>query len=102
MAARETRRCLPPTHAPQRHSQRYGRECVMGVTKIEGLVPMKEHVIAADIGRYPVLPPQSFAYNLMQINIGSIVMSEIGSDVIVSPGYVEFTCLVDRCHPRFL
>ncbi len=74
----------------------------MGVTKAEGLVPMKEHVIAADIARYLVLPPQAFAYNPMRINIGSIVMSQVEEEVIVSPDYVVFACRPERCHPHFL
>lgn len=85
-----------------RNGSRYGRDRVMGVTKAAGLVPMKDHVIATDISRYLVLPPQSFAYNPMRINIGSIVMSDADSDVIVSPDYVVFSCLSDRCHPHFL
>jgi type I restriction enzyme, S subunit len=89
-------------HLTARNGTRYGRERVMGVTKAEGLVPMKEHVIAVDIARYLVLPPNAFAYNPMRLNIGSIVMSEAAEDVIVSPDYVIFACLSDRCHPHFL
>src|SRR5271166_2251525 len=73
-----------------------------GVTKAEGLVPMKDHVIAADLARYLILPPYAFAYNPMRINIGSIVMSEAEEDVIVSPDYVVFACRPERCKPPFL
>jgi type I restriction enzyme S subunit len=73
----------------------------MGVTKTAGLVPMKGHVIAADISRYLILPSQGFAYNPMRINIGSIGMSSAANDVIVSPDYVVFACQPDRCHPHF-
>jgi type I restriction enzyme S subunit len=89
-------------HLTARNGVRYGRECVMGVTKAEGLVPMKDHIIAADLARYLVLPPHAFAYNPMRINIGSIVMSEAEEEVIVSPDYVVFACNRDRCDPRFL
>lgn len=86
----------------ERNGARYGRDLVMGVTKAEGIVPMREHVVAENISRYLVLPPNSFAYNPMRINIGSIAMSEHEGDVIVSPDYVVFACKEDRLHPRFL
>jgi type I restriction enzyme, S subunit len=89
-------------HLTARNGHRYGRERVMGVLKADGLVPMKEHVIAADLARYLVVPPSAFAYNPMRINIGSIVMSELDDEVIVSPDYVVFACHPDRCNPRFL
>jgi len=85
-----------------RNGDRYGRDLVMGVTKAEGIVPMREHVVAENISRYLVLPPNGFAYNPMRINIGSIAMSEHEGDVIVSPDYVVFACKEDRLHPRFL
>jgi len=85
-----------------RNGDRYGRDLVMGVTKAEGIVPMREHVVAENISRYLVLPPHGFAYNPMRINIGSIAMSEHEGDVIVSPDYVVFACKEDRLHPRFL
>lgn len=85
-----------------RNGDRYGRDLVMGVTKAEGIVPMREHVVAEDISRYLILPPNGFAYNPMRINIGSIAMSEHEGDVIVSPDYVVFACKVNKLHPRFL
>ena len=89
-------------HLTARNGVRYSRERVMGVTKAEGLVPMRDHIIAADLARYLILPPQAFAYNPMRINIGSITMSEAKEEVIVSPDYVVFACRSERCHPRFL
>lgn len=86
----------------KRNGNRYGRDLVMGVTKAEGIVPMREHVVAENISRYLILPPNGFAYNPMRINIGSIAMSEHEGDVIVSPDYVVFACKEDRLHPRFL
>lgn len=85
----------------ERNGDRYGRDLVMGVTKAEGIVPMREHVVAENISRYLVLPPHGFAYNPMRINIGSIAMSEHEGDVIVSPDYVVFACKKDRLHPHF-
>jgi len=90
------------TQLTERNGDRYGRDLVMGVTKADGIVPMREHVVAEDISRYLVLPPSSFAYNPMRINIGSIAMSEHKDNVIVSPDYVVFSCKEDQLHPRFL
>ena len=85
-----------------RNGGRFGRDSVMGVNKVDGLVPMKEHVIADDIVRYLILPPSAFAYNPMRINIGSIVMSPLDDDVIVSPDYVVFACKDRFLLPHFL
>lgn len=85
-----------------RNGSRFSRDSVMGVTKADGLVPMKEHVIAEDIARYLIVPPGGFAYNPMRINIGSIAMSEFKKDVLVSPDYVVFACEAKRLVPRFL
>lgn len=79
-----------------------GRECVMGVTKAEGVVPMREQTIAADISRYKRLPPRAFAYNPMRINVGSIAMNERDEAVLVSPDYVVFACNADGLDPDYL
>ncbi|MFN3953391.1 MAG: restriction endonuclease subunit S [Pararhodobacter sp.] len=79
-----------------------GRDCVMGVTKAEGVVPMREQTVAADISRYKRLPPRAFAYNPMRINVGSIAMNERGKEVLVSPDYVVFACNVDGLDPDYL
>lgn len=89
-------------HLTTRNSNRLGRDSVMGVTKAEGVVPMREHVMAADLSRYVVLPPEAFAYNPMRINIGSIAMSEAEEDVLVSPDYVVFACDPAKLLPRYL
>lgn len=78
------------------------RGSVMGVTKAEGVVPMREQTIAADISRYKRLPPRAFAYNPMRINVGSIAMNERDEEVLVSPDYVVFACNVDGLDPNYL
>lgn len=90
------------TPLTKRNGAQYSRDRVMGVTKAEGVVPMREHVVAEDISRYLVLPPKGFAYNPMRINIGSIAMSHHPGDVIVSPDYVVFACREERLRSRFL
>ena len=89
-------------HLTERNGGRFTRDRVMGVTKADGIVPMKEHVIADDIARYLILPPGAFAYNPMRLNIGSIVMSKLDEEVIVSPDYVVFSCTPERLLPGFL
>lgn len=79
-----------------------GRESVMGVTKAEGVVPMREQTIAGDISRYKRLPPRAFAYNPMRINVGSIAMNERDEAVLVSPDYVVFACNSDGLDPDYL
>jgi type I restriction enzyme S subunit len=79
-----------------------GRDSVMGVTKAEGVVPMREQTIAADISRYKRLPPRAFAYNPMRINVGSIAMNEREDAVLVSPDYVVFACNADGLDPDYL
>jgi len=79
-----------------------GRVSVMGVTKAEGVVPMREQTIAADISRYKRLPPRAFAYNPMRINVGSIAMNERDEAVLVSPDYVVFACNADGLDPDYL
>lgn len=79
-----------------------GRDFVMGVTKAEGVVPMREQTIAADISRYKRLPPRAFAYNPMRINVGSIAMNEREEAVLVSPDYVVFACKADGLDPDYL
>lgn len=79
-----------------------GRNFVMGVTKAQGVVPMREQTIAGDISRYKRLPPRAFAYNPMRINVGSIAMNESEDEVLVSPDYVVFACNADGLDPDYL
>jgi type I restriction enzyme S subunit len=78
-----------------------GRTTVMGVTNSAGIVPMREQTIATDLSRYHVLSPRAFAYNPMRINVGSIAMSRLDHDVLVSPDYVLFECNAERILPEY-
>ena len=73
----------------------------MGVKKEDGIVPMVERLVAADISRYKLVRNNWFAYNPMRLNIGSIARWQGESDVLVSPDYVVFRCL-DRSMPTTL
>lgn len=68
---------------------------VMGVSKINGIVPMEERTIASDIARYKVVRKDWFAYNPMRLNIGSIARWRGDADILVSPDYVVFQCIDD-------
>lgn len=86
----------------QRNSAGHGPDRVMGVIKGEGLIPMRSHVMAADLRRYLTVPPRAIAYNPMRLNIGSIATSQYDQDVLVSPDYVVFRARKDRADPDFL
>jgi type I restriction enzyme S subunit len=79
-----------------------GREFVMGVSNSSGIVPMRKQTIGGDLSRYKVLPPSAFAYNPMRINVGSIAMSRLDFNVLVSPDYVLFECVDGLLDPDYL
>ncbi|UFZ02601.1 restriction endonuclease subunit S [Bradyrhizobium ontarionense] len=74
---------------------------VMAVNKVHGMIPMKDHVRAADLSRYKVVHPKAFAYNPMRLNIGSIAQNNHGRDVLVSPDYVAFEARADLLMPAY-
>jgi type I restriction enzyme S subunit len=63
---------------------------------------MREQTIGSDLTRYKILPPRAFAYNPMRINVGSIAMLRLPSDVLVSPDYVLFECISGELDPDYL
>jgi type I restriction enzyme S subunit len=79
------------TELTARNGKRFSAEKVMGVNKLQGLIPMKDHVRATDLSRYKIVPPATFAYNPMRLNIGSLAMNHLGHDALVSPDYVVFS-----------
>ncbi len=86
----------------QRNAAGHGPDRVMGVIKGEGLVPMRSHVMAADLRRYLAVPPRAIAYNPMRLTIGSIAASRYDEDVLVSPDYVVFRAREGKTDPDFL
>lgn len=78
------------TELASRNNGRLGADRVMGVSKFEGMIPMKEHVRADDLTRYKIVSPRAFAYNPMRLNIGSLAQNDRGREVLVSPDYVAF------------
>lgn len=63
---------------------------------------MRDHTIGGDLSKYKVLPPKAFAYNPMRINVGSIAMSRLNCEVLVSPDYVLFECIEGLLDPDYL
>ncbi|WP_394538332.1 restriction endonuclease subunit S [Lysobacter enzymogenes] len=86
----------------RRNGGRLSRDAVMAVTKERGLRPMREETISANLDRYKVVSPDSFAYNPMRLNIGSIAMSLLEQEALVSPDYVVFECDELKLLPGYL
>ncbi|MEO8495990.1 MAG: restriction endonuclease subunit S, partial [Planctomycetota bacterium] len=80
------------TECEERNRGSLGVDSVMAVTKAEGIIPMRERTIGADIARYLIVQKNWFAYNPMRINIGSIARWHGDRDILVSPDYVVFRC----------
>jgi type I restriction enzyme S subunit len=80
------------TESTDRNGASQARSKIMGVTKVDGIVPMEDRLIAADTARYKVVRKDWFAYNPMRLNIGSIARWQGDTDVLVSPDYVVFKC----------
>ena len=79
-----------------------GTELLYGVTKADGVVPMREHVKGGSFHRCKLLEHDWFAYNPMRINIGSIARWQGEKTVMVSGDYVVFRCFEDRLLPAYL
>ncbi|MEZ5844814.1 MAG: restriction endonuclease subunit S [Hyphomicrobiaceae bacterium] len=89
------------SEATTRNGGSLGDDVVMGVNKSLGMIPMKDHVRAADLSRYKVVAPEAFAYNPMRLNIGSIAQNLHGREVLVSPDYVAFSANSDALLPAY-
>jgi type I restriction enzyme S subunit len=87
--------------ATSRNGGSLGEDVVMGVNKSLGMIPMKDHVRAADLSRYKLVAPEAFAYNPMRLNIGSIAQNLHGREVLVSPDYVAFAAQPDALLPAY-
>ncbi|MDR3379947.1 restriction endonuclease subunit S [Cupriavidus basilensis] len=90
------------SESTERNRNRLGRDSIMAVTKEQGMRPMREETISADIARYKLVRPLAFAYNPMRLNIGSIAMSAFERDVLVSPDYMVFKCDESKLLPQYL
>ena len=80
------------TESTERNGSGQTATQIMGVSKVEGIVPMEERIIAADTARYKFARKDWFAYNPMRLNIGSIARWQGEDDILVSPDYIVFRC----------
>lgn len=81
---------------------RMGTASLYGVTKAEGMVPMRDHVKGESFDRCKRVETDWFAYNPMRINIGSIARWQGTETVMVSGDYVVFRCNPNRLLPAYL
>lgn len=86
----------------EQNKGKLGTEFLYGVTKADGVVPMREHVKGESFHRCKTLEHDWFAYNPMRINIGSIARWQGERTVMVSGDYVVFRCFEDRLSPAYL
>jgi type I restriction enzyme, S subunit len=90
------------TEATKRNpGSEFGTDTVMGVNKVHGMIPMKDHVRADDLSRYKIVGLDAFAYNPMRLNIGSIAQNLHGRNVLVSPDYVAFEARPEALLPSY-
>jgi type I restriction enzyme S subunit len=80
------------TESTERNGAGQAPSQIMGVSKVDGIVPMEDRLIAADTARYKFVRKDWFAYNPMRLNIGSIARWQGDNDILVSPDYVVFKC----------
>ncbi len=73
-----------------------------GVSKSDGLVPMREQVMGSKFDACKIVRPQWFAYNPMRINIGSIAIWKGEDEIMVSGDYVVFSCNESKLLPQYL
>lgn len=86
------------TESTKRNGSGQASTQIMGVSKVEGIVPMEERIVAADTARYKFVRKDWFAYNPMRLNIGSIARWQGDDDILVSPDYVVFKCKTSGPH----
>ncbi|MBL9154736.1 MAG: restriction endonuclease subunit S [Verrucomicrobiales bacterium] len=80
---------------------KHGWDRLYGVTKADGMTPMREHVRGASNDRCKLVKPGWFAYNPMRLNIGSLARWQGDDEVMVSGDYVVFRCLEGKLDPRY-
>ncbi len=77
-------------------------ESLMAVTRLEGMIPMRERVRGESVERCKVVRKDWFAYNPMRLNIGSIARWRGEEEALVSPDYVVFKCDESKLDPSVL
>lgn len=80
---------------------KHGWDRLYGVTKADGMTPMREHVRGISTERCKLVKSGWFAYNPMRLNIGSLARWQGDDEVMVSGDYVVFRCLDGQLDPRY-
>jgi len=86
----------------EQNKGRMGTKSLYGVTKADGIVPMRDHVKGASFARCKMVETHWYAYNPMRINIGSIARWQGAETVMVSGDYVVFRCNEKLLSPAYL
>lgn len=86
----------------ERNSGKLDDALLCGVSKEQGLMPMRERVKGATTDRCRIVAADAFAYNPMRINIGSIAKNDRDHSVMVSPDYVVFAARSQYMLPAYL
>ncbi len=89
------------TESVFRNGGKMSNDRLMAVSKVHGMVPMRERVQGESNHRCKVVRQNYFAYNPMRLNIGSLARWDGEEPAMVSGDYVVFKCEEDRLDPRF-
>jgi type I restriction enzyme, S subunit len=85
-----------------RNNGKLTADSLMAVTKASGIIPMRERVQGVTVSRCKLIEKDSFAYNPMRLNIGSISRWTVPKKAMVSGDYVVFRCNEGSLDPSFL
>lgn len=88
-------------HSTLRNLQGLRADAVMGVNKVQGMIPMRERTIGSSLAVYKIVRRDWFAYNPMRLNIGSLARWGGEGEALVSPDYVVFSCVESVLDPGF-
>ncbi len=89
------------TESVFRNGGKMSNDRLMAVSKVHGMIPMRERVQGESNHRCKVVRQDYFAYNPMRLNIGSLARWADEVPAMVSGDYVVFKCEEERLDPRF-
>lgn len=89
------------TESVFRNGGKMSNDRLMAVSKVHGMIPMRERVQGESNHRCKVVRQNYFAYNPMRLNIGSLARWADEDPAMVSGDYVVFKCEEERLDPRF-
>lgn len=89
------------TESVFRNGGKMSNDRLMAVSKVHGMIPMRERVQGVSNHRCKIVRRNYFAYNPMRLNIGSLARWDGEEPAMVSGDYVVFKCDEERLDPRF-